>query len=114
MLAKLLIPAGYMPASLGDGGPLRLCHVGLPVSLQAPHLEHMHHGSDGGQPEWLYEHCSLGALAAAAAVPASWSFDLSFDRPTLEPVRPAPFACAGCLAAFRARAPPRYEPPINI
>jgi hypothetical protein len=35
--AKLLVPVGYMSASLADGGPIMLCGSGLPASLLLAH-----------------------------------------------------------------------------
>jgi hypothetical protein len=32
---KLLVPVGYMPAALADGGPIRLCDTGPTVALAA-------------------------------------------------------------------------------
>ena len=40
--AKLLIPIGYMPAALADGGPVALCGSGLPAALA---MQHDHAGN---------------------------------------------------------------------
>jgi hypothetical protein len=33
LASKLLVPPGYMPSAIADGGPIRLCDVGLPATL---------------------------------------------------------------------------------
>lgn len=133
--AKLLVPVGYMPASLADGGPLMLCGSGLPAALLATH-EHAAAGHDhsesghahaasmddhalsgaesavpgpGEQPaagHHEWERCSLGGLASLAAIAAEWRLEI----PAVAPERAA--APAHVLAtragwlAFRSRAPP--------
>jgi hypothetical protein len=127
--AKLLVPVGYMPASLADGGPFMLCGSGLPASLRSGH-EHAatmddhamsgaaseatgsvqgHEPTQGEQPsserhEW--ERCSLGGLASLAAFTAEWRFEL----PAVAPERVASYEHAVTMRAgwlaFRSRAPP--------
>jgi hypothetical protein len=134
--AKLLVPVGYMPASLADGGPLMLCGSGLPASLLSSH-EHDASGHDAasahGHPASMHDHagpaaegaalgsrtgdepasghhewerCSLGGLASLAAIAAEWRFEI----PAVAPERAA--APARILPtrarwlAFRSRAPP--------
>ena len=81
IVAKLLVPAGYMPGSLAAGLPVQLCDAGFaPVVLHAHAHEHAghdahaahaqgdgtQHGHDAaGELHWKY--CPSGALAAAGA-----------------------------------------------
>jgi len=36
LASKLLVPVGYMPAAIVDGGPIRLCDMGLSLDGAAP------------------------------------------------------------------------------
>ena len=115
VVAKLLVPVGYMPGPLAAGLPVQLCDAGFAPVVQHPHEHaahsgHAHHG--GAQHEhdqaselhWKY--CPSGALAAAGAIPVEYRIDLlhaGHERPLLLDagrVTRAPFI------AFRSRAPP--------
>jgi hypothetical protein len=122
LACRLVIPAGFMPASLADGGPLRLC-LGGPAGalLQAlaaqagasreQHEQHHHHDHDnegGATPAehdpWQY--CPVGAVFASAALVGESSVDVLepdhffVDQPTRILVS------SSRTGAYRARAPP--------
>ena len=120
IVAKLLVPAGYMPGSLAAGLPVQLCDAGFaPVVLHAHAHEHAghdahaahaqgdgtQHGHDAaGELHWKY--CPSGALAAAGAIPVEHRLDLEpvtahrfIPNDTASVVR-TPFI------PFRSRAPP--------
>jgi hypothetical protein len=127
LLCRSLIPAGFMPAAIGEGGPVAVCHGGLAGEffrrLEAPgaaepeafagHGAHAAHGgqADHGAPAPAadhegWEHCPFGA-AFGAALPAD---DVAPELPTLvqafeivEATRPAAYRPA---SSYRARAPP--------
>lgn len=102
--SKLLIPAGYMPSALGEGSPIRLCSSGLPEGL-VPHGDE-HHGHDEDGSELLWEHCSLGALAATAAVTSDYEVRLPFFRESFLRAPQSQLTTALTVIAFHARAPP--------
>ena len=129
VLAKLLVPVGYMPAALSEGG-FMLCDGYLPAidmpmsagrmdsSAARGHSAHgaMHdsastgtgHAPDDGQDrQHHWDHCPLGALATLAAIaPAGWQL----------PLHPAPSVRARetareifvphTIVPFLSRAPP--------
>jgi len=74
LLCRALIPAGFMPAAIGAGGPVAVCHGGLAGEIflrlelaqrqsaetaaatsghdgHAEHAGHLDHGADGGPYE---------------------------------------------------------------
>jgi len=93
-----------MPSALGEGSPIRLCSSGLPEGLAAHGDEHHDHDEEGS--ELLWEHCSLGALAATAAVTSDYEVRLSFFRESFSLVSQSQLATALTVVAFHARAPP--------
>jgi hypothetical protein len=135
LAAKFLVPIGYMPASLADGGPIRLCDAGplaeLPTRSAAPgdhashaHEEHAdghaasshsvpengpavgHDHDDSSAGHHDWERCALGGLASLAALAGDGHIAL----PPLRPVRVAiaevaPFS-PQTVVPFRSRAPP--------
>lgn len=121
--AKLLVPLGYMPGALTDGGPFVLCPEGLPPGFRAAladavdadrHASHSElaasalgtlpaHDHADGAP---WERCTLGGLAGL--VPLAFA-------PVLANVAPAPdrapaFAPSApserTVAVVRSRGPP--------
>lgn len=113
VVAKLLVPVGYMPGPLAAGLPVQLCDAGFaPVVVHehAAHGGHSHHGAtqhEHDQASELYwKYCPSGALAAAGAIPIEYRIDLlhaAHERPSLLDagrVTRTPFI------AFRSRAPP--------
>jgi hypothetical protein len=124
LTAKLLVPVGYMPAALADGGPIRLCdsyrgglaaeQLSMPSAHMGQHVEHAadmsaaageEHAHEPGQHhEW--KHCSLGALASAAAITSDWAFALPFSA--AERIESSEQVAHGhrTLIQFRSRAPP--------
>jgi hypothetical protein len=118
--SRLIVPAGYMPASPGEGGYIRLCPAGPAgalvnaVSPERPAHHHesgQHHGESpnhdhGGGQGYDTEYCPAGAFfGAAVAVPG---FDASILQ--LQFARPADhdtaIATAPRLRSHQARAPP--------
>lgn len=124
LACKLMIPVGYMPAAFGAGGPFTLCPGEFPVALldtgagHGAHAERTHVGDDAhaghGEPatptghgDAVWEHCSLGALAATAALASEYVIGLCARDPDSITVAPARMAPPARPIAFRARAPPR-------
>jgi hypothetical protein len=97
LASKLLVPVGYMPAALADGGPVRLCDMGLSFDTNPPARAHsLGHGAiaSGASVEdrqdsasqshqvreedahdhgatsehGPWERCALGSLASLAAL----------------------------------------------
>ena len=105
---KLLVPIGYMPAPISEGG-FMLCPAGTVTGRlhQVQHHDHDHDGDGKKGAELDWDHCPYGALAKAApisfALPAAIAPERAFYVPTL-PTR-APTGTTS--SAFRARAPPQ-------
>lgn len=120
---RALVPVGYMPAALGEGGPFVLCHGGgAGAFLQsltdhasdgstdhAVHMpQHAHHGepADGSDEFEAWELCPIGVAAGAGPVAA----DLQLSLLSLRFENPAPVADPFVLFAseppYRSRAPP--------
>ncbi len=110
-LLRLLVPSGYMPASVDSGWPLQLCGNGIPAAVMAHltgahHHHHAHnhaHGGTGSKPE----HCDLGGGFAADTVLASMEVDDAAPPAALMPL-PLP-RVPGQSSAYPAqqpRAPP--------
>ena len=131
-LCRALVPVGFMPAPLADGGPIRLCHGGAAGALVAalleqgaapaaaeqealPHSHHSHAGDhlaqhDGQEQNAVHEgweRCPVGA-AFALAVLAS---DVALPLLPLEHVLAASDSKSSVprplAAPYQARAPPR-------
>jgi hypothetical protein len=115
VVAKLLVPVGYMPGPLAAGLPVQLCDAGFaPVVVHphehAAHSGHAHHG--GGQHEhdqaselhWKY--CPSGALAGAGAIPVEYRIDLPHAEHERLVLRDASGVTRTPFIAFRSRAPP--------
>lgn len=122
---RAVVPIGYMPAPLAEGGPFALCPdasaatlamlepahaIAQPPAGHAGHGDHTdqadHTGHPAGGHNEGWEHCPLGIGAADAAVgfafslltlePAALQMDAVVPAmPALEPIR-----------TFHARAPP--------
>lgn len=116
VVAKLLVPLGYMPGPLAAGLPVRLCEAGFAPVVAREHERssmpsaHAHHG---GAPhehdqasELHWKHCPSGALAAAGAIPVEHRLDLVPAVPERFAPRDAAGAIRTAFIAFRSRAPP--------
>lgn len=129
LAAKFVVPVGFMPAAVADGGPFRLCDAGWSAPAEErshdaqqlheasadPHGHETRHGHEQGNAEHghddpsashTWERCALGGLASLAAIAGDWHF-------ALPQAGPAPVAAADSAAvyrraiiAFRSRAPP--------
>jgi hypothetical protein len=121
LACRLVIPAGFMPAPLADGGPLQLCHGGPAGALFAAlaataapsdsQHEHHHHDRDddgGATPTehdaWQY--CPVGAVFAFAALVGEPSVDVLglVHAFAAQPTRI--LVSSSRTGAYRARAPP--------
>jgi hypothetical protein len=110
-LLRAIVPVGFMPAKLSDGGPFVLCPGGpggtVLSSLVERHASHAQHKHDGeGTTHEAWEHCPVGAALAAIAPPSEPNLELLQFRHVLA----SAFAPAQTLvdlpAAYLARAPP--------
>lgn len=106
---RLLVPAGYMPAALGEGWPIKLCHQGLPEHLLGAHHDghHQEHDQHDSGEQLLWEHCPFGALLGAALIVGEFSFVGPDFGVTLWFSRPA----GPMLAVDRLTLQPRAPPP---
>ena len=103
---RLLVPAGYMPAAWGEGGPIALCPTGLPAALMPEHSGHHH--DDGTDTDHLWENCPLGTLADTAAITPNVVFNL----PVSLDISPTDLGLRSTFsrrpADFRSRSPPSF------
>jgi hypothetical protein len=122
LACRLVIPAGFMPASLADGGPLRLCHGGPAGALlealaaqavpsEKQHEAHHQHGHDadgGPAPEQhdQWEHCPIGAVFASAALIGDSSVDVLELEHSFVAQSTRILISSSRTGAYRARAPP--------
>jgi hypothetical protein len=80
LACSFVVPAGYMPAALADGGPFALCGFELKIAGGMSHgAHHDHHADDATQSDTEtgsskdeLEYCPLGALSAASALTADF------------------------------------------
>ena len=106
LACKLLIPAGYMPAAVSDGWPVKLCYSGLPENLSSHQGSHHEHN---GEDDLGFEHCPLGALASTATLASDYTFDISYFSQDLSPATYFRFAIPATVVGFRSRAPPQLD-----
>lgn len=128
---RALIPVGFMPAALDEGGPITICHGGMagaffqalaaretePRPHAAHHAEHAHtdaHGivadeeraSGDAAAHAAWERCAVGAAFAHAALPAQLDVALLGLDDVVERVEPRVTPPSFVAAPYRARAPP--------
>ena len=122
LLPKFLVPLGYMPSAIADGGPLVLCEsfAALPGQAEDAHTHHHStaahgHGAtdtdeapapdqDAGHGQW--ERCSLGGLATVAAITADWNAPLIDSTHELVATATRATYSRNQRQPFQARAPP--------
>jgi len=112
VICNFVIPIGYMPASLADGGPAQLCPSGWPSGGMPGHGGH--HGHDGhnehSSGDEVWEHCAYGAASSSPALVADHEISIArfSDVPDgyFEPRQ----IVRRELLAFRSRAPPSMTP----
>ena len=110
-LLRAIVPVGFMPAKLSDGGPFVLCPGGpggiALSSLVDKHAGHGQHAHDSGSTTHeAWEHCPVGAALAAIAPPCEPDFKLPQFRHVLASSNAAVQTLAELAAAYLARAPP--------
>ena len=110
-LLRAVVPVGFMPAKLSDGGPFILCPGGPGgialsslVDKHAGHGQHAHDGERATHEAW--EHCPVGAALAAIAPPSEPDSNLPQFRHVLASSSAAAQTPAEIPAAYLARAPP--------
>lgn len=120
--ARAIVPVGYMPAALAEGGPFALCHglsaatldlIGQRDAAAAgmPQAGHAHgdtapHGtpSDGHHDRW--EHCPLGVGATDLAVAPVLDFVTAPRAATLARAAGLASSPTRHFSRYSARAPP--------
>ncbi len=95
LVCRLLVPVGYMPAPLSEGGPFVLCHGGYQGELVAylsssGHAEHAGHAEDNAVHD-VWSYCPTGAASGSVAL-ASFQPPLPLAHapyiPEASPVKP--------------------------
>ncbi|MDH4108135.1 MAG: hypothetical protein OEW35_07445 [Gammaproteobacteria bacterium] len=117
---RVLVPVGYMPAALADGGPFVLCPGGYQAELlqyldsapgDARHAAgHGAHAAGDHAAHAERSDCSIGATFAAVAPTAS--LPLAMPAPQIvPPLAPAERLTASTTRArYHSRAPPAPLP----
>jgi hypothetical protein len=110
-LLRAVVPVGFMPAKLSDGGPFVLCPGGPGgialsslVDKHAGHGQHAHDGESATHEAW--EYCPVGAALAAIAPPSEPDLELPQFRHVLASAFAPAYTLAEIPAAYLARAPP--------
>ena len=126
---RALVPVGFMPAALADGGPFKICHGGVAGALfsalaerthgaHSGHSAHHHHaqaaaGDALGSGDELpaghagWEHCPVGAAVAQAAITsAGIHFEPVPHEQAFARIEPRALVARVIPSVYRARAPP--------
>lgn len=113
---RVMVPLGYMPAAIGDGGPFVLCpggyqgalleYLGSSMASNQSFHDHAGHASADHPSHHEGSDCSVGATFAAVAPIAAQPFVP--PAPAVErPAAPADLPPAAALAPrYHSRAPP--------
>jgi len=125
---RALVPVGYMPAALSDGGPVKVCHGGLAGAFFAALAEqrattgshaghgegaehgHAHspgsHGDQAPAGHEAWEHCPVGTVFAHAALTSDIAITIASPAQSFEPIAPTRTHQTVFTGSYRARAPP--------
>lgn len=119
-LLRAVIPVGYMPAAMAEGGPFALCHGLSAATIElieaargdrdtGPQHAH-HHPDESDEPDGAHDdrwaHCPLGAGVPVLPIADVPGFGLAPTPATLVRAdRVAPLA-ANRFRSYLARAPP--------
>jgi hypothetical protein len=115
LAVRVVMPAGYMPAPIGEGGPFVLCPAGLvgaPFWLPAEEGVHTHadHADDEVNQAGIWEFCRFGAVFGSSVLVS----DVAISVPSPKADAPAEdyFSVASpfSIRILRARGPPQYQP----
>ena len=108
LMARVVVPSGFMPASVDSGWPLQLCSDGLTAEMMAGLLGHHHHHHEHSND--APKQCELGTALTAEAIVDSSAFEpeLNSGRTTLF-LPTTDQARNGSLLHFRSRAPPNVS-----
>src|SRR5690606_37644470 len=117
-LCRALVPAGFMPAPLADGGPIRFCHGGPAGALltalieqlsaehaHSSHEEHHDHTRDDASHEG-WDRCPVGTAFAFAFLTADVALPLLPPEDGPEAGRFDPVLPPLIPAHYQPRAPP--------
>jgi hypothetical protein len=116
---NFIVPPGYMPAALADGGPFAFCPSTPGPGLPADHSNHHGHqsGQHSGQSDapdgdsdpaspGAWDYCPLGVLSASCALTAEFSLALEFGKHVFNDAPEPASLVQPLLLAFHSRAPP--------
>lgn len=107
LACRLAIPPGYMPASLEDGWPIKLCPAGLPDGLlSAEKGDHAQHQDNGLDEESAPAYCPVGSLAELSALLGDVFSTLAASQVQLYTTRLLEPPTVSTYPRFRSRAPP--------
>lgn len=122
--SRMVIPIGYMPAALGDGGPIKLCPGGVSPALiqffEQRRRGHQHDGGDqapddGGHRSHSsssdtehdgWRHCPVGTVFSWAPLAAQVDLGVQMLGHVLAVSAPSVPVNLLSDTPYRARAPP--------
>lgn len=110
LVCNFAVPMGYMPAALADGGPIKLCPSGWPLTVKLSHAAGGKH-SDGGDS---WEHCAYGAASSSPAL-AAGEHKIALPRIKDTPIGRGQSLQIGrrAISGFQSRAPPMTTPALR-
>jgi len=114
VLLRILVPAGFMPADVGDGWYLKLCPDGMPASTMVALFGHHHHHHADGHADGQEEHfaadmlqCDLGGGLSADTVAYGVQLSVAVAATGIDETQPvAPATVRALPSAYHPRAPP--------
>jgi len=116
LACNFVVPAGYMPAALGDGGPFALCGFESATFEMMSHGAHHNHvAGEAADPDSednfkdTPEYCPLGALSASSAVPTDFYLYIEFRREYFQTVVDFHTVARRPVIGFLSRAPPYFH-----
>lgn len=115
LAVRVIMPAGYMPAPIGEGGPFVLCPGGLSgaqyfLADDGEHADGHEHDPDDARQANAWAFCPLGAVFGSAvlvtdlvaAVPSPLTFVPAADPQSVE--------ISTAIRTTRVRGPPQQQP----
>lgn len=109
---RAVMPAGYMPAPLAEGGPFVLCPGGLSGAnyfLADDDGKHAHghdHGAEGEDSAVAWEFCPTGFVSGQAALTADPAVAVPFLKPFAPEAGHVVATYPAVVPSYHARAPP--------
>lgn len=112
LAVRVVMPAGYMPAPLAEGGPFVLCPDGFFSSTftdatdAAPDDHHGHAANDAAD---IWKFCPFGFVFGSSAPATELAFAVDHLRPALPAFGDNVSIRSAVVLSYDARAPPKPQ-----